>query len=174
LVVSDSPQIDYAHLLRQALIGVVRAALRSAEAGLPGDHHFYLTFRTDAPGVSVPPNLRRRFPAEMTIVLQHKFWNLVVDEEGFSVTLRFGGSPQRVEVPYEALVSFVDPSVQFGLRLTPTPEGPEPPPLVPSSADAAVAETPSGVDGPGGLSSSPKVVDLRAFRRTGQPEESLD
>jgi hypothetical protein len=175
--VSDTPSIDYPALLRQALLGVVRAALRRAESGLPADHHFYLTFRTDAPGVSVPPGLRRRFPGEMTIVLQHQFWNLVVDEEGFSVTLRFGGAPQRLEVPFEALVSFVDPSVQFGLRLSPTPDEAQATPLTASegAGAASVAEPREGAAAPStGPSAASKVVDLQAFRRSGNPDEAAD
>jgi hypothetical protein len=119
--VSDPPGIDYPGLLRQALLGVARAALRRvADEGLPGSNHFLLTFRTDAPEVVVPAAARRRFPEEMTIVLQHQFWNLEVDEQAFSVTLRFAGKPQRVYVPFAALVSFADPSVEFGLRFQPS------------------------------------------------------
>src|SRR5262245_40016089 len=90
---------------------------RVAREGLPGDHHFYLTFRTGAPGVVLPDLLRRQHPEEMTIVLQHQFSELQIAAESFSVTLRFGGVPARLTVPFEALTAFVDPSVNFGVRL---------------------------------------------------------
>ena len=110
--------IDYPTLLQGALRGVVRDLLaRTASLGLPGEHHFYLTFRTDAPGVELPAGLRQRYPLEMTIVLQQQFWGLEVGDDAFSVTLRFGGAPQRVTIPLAALTAFVDPSVPFGLRL---------------------------------------------------------
>ena len=102
----DSPTtgFDYPALVRNALVGLIRDLLRGvAEAGLPGDHHFYLTFRTDAPGVVLSAGQRQRFPKEMTIVLQHQYWGLEVGEEAFSVTLRFGGAPERLTVPFAAL-----------------------------------------------------------------------
>ncbi len=110
---------DYAALLRQATIGVVRDVLAATAAnGMVGEHHFYLTFRTGDDGVSVPPGLRARYPETMTIVLQHQFGELEVGEERFAVTLRFGGAWERVEVPFAALASFLDPSVPFGLDFT--------------------------------------------------------
>jgi hypothetical protein len=91
---------------------VVRDVLtRAAERGLPGAHHFFITFRTTDPGVALPGGLKARFPNDMTIVLQHQFWDLDVTEVGFSVVLKFGGLPQRLEVPYAAVSRFVDPSV---------------------------------------------------------------
>jgi hypothetical protein len=84
--------------------------------GLPGEHHFYITFRTDFPGVTIGPNLKEQFPKEITIVLQHQFWGLEVTDDAFSVTLSFGGKHERLHVPFEALVSFTDPSVRFGLQ----------------------------------------------------------
>lgn len=117
---SAKDEIGYARLLLDALRGVVRAALqRAATAGLPGEHHFYLSFRTRAEGVVLPARLAAQFPEEMTLVLQHQFWDLVVDERAFSVTLRFGGQPERVTVPFATLTAFADPSVEFGLRLAP-------------------------------------------------------
>lgn len=111
-------QIDYQQLAREALRDVVRRVLaRTAEEGLPGEHHFYLTFDTHHPGVDVSESIRNVYPKEMTIVLQHQFWDLVVDEEGFAVTLRFGGAKQRVFVPFAALKTFVDPAAEFGLNL---------------------------------------------------------
>lgn len=109
--------LNYPRLLQQAVLGVVRQALRvAADDGLPGEHHFYLTFRTDAPGVRIPAFLRQRFPEEMTIVIQHQYWNLAVDEDCLAVTLRFGGAPEHLQIPFAALTAFADPSVSFGLR----------------------------------------------------------
>jgi uncharacterized protein len=117
---------DYPLLLRRALTDLIRNVLRGvAEEGLPGDHQLYLTFHTEAPGVVLSATQRKRFPGEMTIVLQHQFWSLEVGDDAFSVTLRFGGAPERLTVPFEALTAFVDPAANFGLRLdAPTqPEG---------------------------------------------------
>jgi hypothetical protein len=109
--------LDYPRLVQQALLGVVRQALRvTAERGLPGEHHFYLSFRTDAPGVVVPRRLRKRYPDEMSVVLQHEFFELDVNEESFAVSLKFGGKLERIEVPFAALTAFTDPSVSFGLQ----------------------------------------------------------
>ena len=109
--------LDYNLLVENALRGAVREALkRAAEFGLPGNHHFYVTFRTDQPGVEIPPYLRERYPDEMTIVLQHQFWGLEPGEDRFQVTLSFNKVPERLVVPYAALTAFADPSVQFGLQ----------------------------------------------------------
>ena len=114
-----SDRFDYPALLRRATTGVVREVLtETAAGGLPGEHHFYLTFRTGDEGVSIPPALRARYPETMTIVLQHQFAELVVDDEAFAVTLRFGGAWERIRVPFAALASFLDPSVPFGLDFT--------------------------------------------------------
>ena len=110
--------IDYSALIHEALIGVVREVLcKVAEDGLPGDHHFYLTFKTDHPEVVMPPGLKMRHPETMTIILQHQFWNLSVEEGVFGVTLRFGGSKHQLTIPFEALTSFIDPDAEFGLQL---------------------------------------------------------
>ena len=110
-------EIDYGKLLQRALRSVVRDVLeRAAREGLPGDHHFYLSLRTDHGGTRIPPFLRQRFPEEITVILQHDFRDLAVDEDGFAVTLRFDGVPARLEVPWDAVVAFFDPSVDFGLR----------------------------------------------------------
>jgi uncharacterized protein len=114
---------DYPALVREAMIGVVRSVLaQTAEAGLPGDHHFFITFRTETPGVEIPAGLKRQHPQEMTIVLQHQFWGLEVAEGHFAVSLRFGGALQRLVVPFVAVCAFVDPSAEFGLRLLPALE----------------------------------------------------
>ena len=107
----------YDVLAQDALRGVVRRALRIArDDGLPGEHHFYISFRTDAPGVDVSEKLHTQYPQEMTIVLQHQFWNLEVNEERFSVDLTFNKIPERLVVPFSAVQGFFDPSVQFGLQ----------------------------------------------------------
>lgn len=109
---------DYPVLLRGALVGLIRGLIdRVAEDGFPGDHHFLLTFGASEPGVEMSSRLRKRYPEEMTIVLQHQFWNLQADGEGFKVTLRFGGNPEPLTVPWAALRAFADPSSGFGLRL---------------------------------------------------------
>jgi hypothetical protein len=109
--------IRYDLLAQDALRGVVRRVLIDAgREGLPGDHHFYITFDTRAPGVRLSNRMREKYPQEMTIVLQHQFWDLVVTEHTFEVGLSFGGIPERLLVPFEAVKGFFDPSVQFGLQ----------------------------------------------------------
>jgi hypothetical protein len=88
----------------------------AAKSGLPGEHHFYIAFDTQAPGVKLSARLREQYPQEMTIILQHQFWDLVVNNEGFEVGLSFGGVPERLAVPFDAIKGFYDPSVQFGLQ----------------------------------------------------------
>ncbi len=103
--------------MQDALRGVVRAVLCDAERdGLMGDHHFYIAFKTRAPGVSLPEHLKDRFPDEMTIVLQHKFWGLKVCQDYFEVGLSFDRKPELLVIPFSAVVGFVDPSVQFALQ----------------------------------------------------------
>jgi len=107
----------YDMLAQDALRGVVRRALKIArDEGLPGEHHFYISLRTDAPGVEVSEKLRKQYPEEITIVLQHQFWNLEVNDERFSVDLTFNKIPERLVVPFSAVQGFFDPSVQFGLQ----------------------------------------------------------
>ncbi len=109
--------LQYDKMVETALRGVVRQALASViERGLPGSHHFYLTFRTTHPGVEIAERLHAQYPQDMTIVLQHQFWGLEVTDEYFVVNLSFSNIPERLKVPYAALVSFVDPSVKFGLQ----------------------------------------------------------
>jgi hypothetical protein len=104
-------------MVETALRGVVRDVLnQTARDGLSGDHHFYLTFRTNLPGVEIPDYLRERFKEEMTIVIQHQFWDLVADDRHFALTLSFNGKPENLSVPFSALTGFFDPSVQFGLQ----------------------------------------------------------
>ena len=109
--------LRYDRMVEDALRGVVRRALTEvASSGLPGDHHFYLTFRTVEPGVHIAPPLRGQYPKEMTIVLQHQFWGLEIGAEKFEVTLSFDAKHERLVVPFPAITAFVDPSVQFGLQ----------------------------------------------------------
>jgi len=109
--------LRYDAMVDGALRSVVRRALGyAAERGLPGDHHFYVSFQTTHPGVDVPAQLRERYPNEMTIVLQHQFWGLDVGEESFGVTLSFSDVPERLTIPFAAITAFADPSVRFGLQ----------------------------------------------------------
>jgi hypothetical protein len=154
---ADDDTIDYPRLVREALRAVPRQALRAAAAeGIPAGHAFYLTLRTACPGVVLSPGLHARYPDEMTIVLEHQFWDLAVGEEAFSVTLRFGGAPERLHVPFAALVSFADPGADFGLRFEAVPDGGATEPAAGRVALPA-PETAAG-----------NVVDIRAFRRPGR------
>ena len=108
--------IRYDLLVQDALKGVVRKVLIDAKDGLPGEHHFYISFQTDFPGVRLSNRLREKYPQEMTIVLQHQFWDLNVTEHTFEVGLSFSGVPERLLIPFDALTGFFDPSVQFGLK----------------------------------------------------------
>jgi hypothetical protein len=110
-------KIDYVARIDAALREVVRDLLAEvADEGLPGTHHFFLSFDTQHAGVILPPSLHERFPGEMTVVLQHQFWDLEVEEHQVSVTLQFSGVPQRITVPFAALSAFSDPAAEFGLR----------------------------------------------------------
>lgn len=107
----------YDLLVQDALRGVVRKVLGdAARDGLPGEHHFYISFRTDAPGVKISSRLKEKYPADMTIVLQHQFWDLILTEASFEVGLSFSGVAERLFVPFSAVTGFFDPSVQFGLK----------------------------------------------------------
>ena len=117
-------QIRYDLLTQQALRGVVRSVLADvAKKGLPGDHHFYISFNTEADGVRMSERLRAQYPQEMTIILQHQFWDLTVSEQAFEVGLSFGGVMERLSVPFDAISGFFDPSVQFGLQFEEVTEG---------------------------------------------------
>ncbi len=160
----DAPPEDLMHydvMAQDALRGVVRAALKRAAApeGLPGDHHFYITFKTRAPGVSGPAEVLAKYPDEMTIVLQHQYDDLAPGETFFAVTLRFGGVPRTLSIPYAAVSRFMDPSVQFLLQFD-TPETPREPPQPTDTIDEPdpAAPSPSGDD-------EPKVVSLDQFRK---------
>jgi hypothetical protein len=157
-----SPQdlMRYEMMAQDALRGVVRAALKRAAtpAGLPGDHHFYITFKTQAPGVSGPPEVLARYPDEMSIILQHEYWDLAPGETFFSVTLKFAGEAKRLSIPYAAVTRFIDPSVQFALTF----EVADAPTALPA-AEAVLAETAPAPPPP--ASDEPKVVSLDQFRK---------
>src|SRR3954451_23471259 len=109
--------IRYDILAQDAMRGLVRTVLSdAAKNGLPGEHHFYISFDTRAENVQLSQRMRAQYPAEMTIVLQHQFWDLVVSDEGFEVGLSFGGVPERLVVPFAAIKGFADPSVQFAVQ----------------------------------------------------------
>jgi hypothetical protein len=180
--------IRYDLLVQDALRGVVRKVLAdAARDGLPGDHHFYITFHTPAPGVRLSARMREQYPDEMTIILQHQFWDLSVSEHAFEVGLSFKGIPETLVIPFEALTGFFDPSVPFGLKIEQEKDeaevsandagpGAEPeeafdkPPTGPrhgrgkSRTDEASVAT-AADDAPGGEDSTPKVVSIDAFRR---------
>jgi uncharacterized protein len=121
---------NYEEMVQEGLRDVVREALQiAAVEGLPGAHHFYIAFKTDYPGVQLADYLKERHPEEITIVIQHQYWGLEVDEDGFYITLSFSDSQERIYVPFHALLSFMDPYAKFGLQFTPPPfiEGEEVP-----------------------------------------------
>ncbi|MBX3493722.1 MAG: hypothetical protein KF899_12225 [Parvibaculum sp.] len=159
--------IRYDVLARDALRGVLRRVLSdAAEHGLPGEHHFFITFLSRADGVKLSPRLLAQYPEEMTIILQHQFWDLTVTEDRFEVGLSFGGIPERLVVPFAAIKSFFDPSVQFGLQFEPQ-EATEMPaaklPAVPASP-AEPAE-PAATDEPPKSSEGATVVRFDRFRK---------
>lgn len=112
-----SRSIDYGKLMHNAMRGLIQHVLRDVrDNGLPGVHHFFITFDTTHPDVDIAEWLHDRYPGEMTVVMQHWFDNLVVEDDFFSVTLNFGDQPEDLTIPYDAILTFVDPSVEFGLR----------------------------------------------------------
>ncbi|MCF1710239.1 ClpXP protease specificity-enhancing factor SspB [Tabrizicola sp. J26] len=115
--------IDYGNLMHRAMRGLIQNVLSDvARDGLPGAHHFFITFDTTHPDVEMADWLRSRYPSEMTVVIQHWYENLVVTDDGFSVTLNFGNQPEPLVIPFDAVRTFVDPSVEFGLRFETHPE----------------------------------------------------
>src|SRR6476469_7696108 len=141
----DPDKIDYPAILQDALRDAVRRVLEQvAEHGLPGEHHFYIGFRSQYPGVEVPRFLREQYPEEVTIILQNQFWGLEVDPEAFSVLLSFGGTRQRLYVPFAALTTFGDPSANFGLRFQEAgaPDAPEAAAEAPRPGPVAVPAPP--------------------------------
>jgi hypothetical protein len=181
---NDQDLMHYEALAQEALRGVVKAALKRAASpgGLPGAHHFYITFKTRASGVSAPPELAERYPDEMTIVLQHQYWDLAPGEAFFAVTLKFGGQPKKLSVPYAAVTRFYDPSVQFLLQFE-APDAPEsesvtnftpaqPETLTTRPRKARPAPAPVEADAPEedevaaeARSDEPNIVSLDQFRK---------
>jgi uncharacterized protein len=169
--------IRYDVLARDALRGVLRKVLSDAAVhGLPGEHHFFITFISTAEGVKLSPRLLAQYPDEMTIILQHQFWDLVVHEDRFEVGLSFGGIPERLVVPFSAIKSFFDPSVQFGLQFEPS-DSAEPltaknlPSAAPSASSHPLASPPADVEDAGEVedpqkpSDGAEVVRLDRFRK---------
>jgi hypothetical protein len=170
--------IRYDVLTRDALRGVLRRVLNDAAAhGLPGEHHFFITFLSTAEGVKLSPRLLAQYPDEMTIILQHQFWDLVVHDDRFEVGLSFGGIPERLAVPFAAIKSFFDPSVQFGLQFETADAATETaveasaknlPPAPTASALAAPAsqpEAPEKAEEPVKSGEGAEVVRLDRFRK---------
>lgn len=158
--------IRYDVLARDALRGVLKHVLAdAAEHGLPGEHHFYITFLSKAEGVKISPRLLSQYPQEMTVILQHQFWDLIVTDDRFEVGLSFNGIPERLVVPFSAIKSFFDPSVQFGLQFEPVDEA--------AAAEAPAVETlPAAPEAPAESGEEPakqgegaEVVRLDRFRK---------
>jgi uncharacterized protein len=165
--------IRYDVLARDALRGVLRRVLTdAAEHGLPGEHHFFITFLSTAEGVKLSPRLLAQYPEEMTVILQHQFWDLVVSEDRFEVGLSFGGIPERLVVPFNSIKSFLDPSVQFGLEFE-RPDAADAPlaaaaPASPAPTALPVAAAPIAAetqDEPAKPSEGAEVVRLDRFRK---------
>jgi uncharacterized protein len=163
--------IRYDILAQEALRGVMRTVLTdAARKGLPGEHHFKITFTTTAPGVQLSDRMRAQYPEAMTIILQHQFWDLVVDDDGFEVGLSFGGVPERLVVPFDAITAFFDPAVQFGFQFeTIDADAAGKAPASPSAAESRPEPSPSpaaakepSTDGQGG---GAEVVRLDRFRK---------
>jgi uncharacterized protein len=180
--------IRYDLLVQDALRSVVRKVLAdTARNGLVGEHHFNIAFKTHAPGVVAPAAVKQRFPDEMSIILQHEFWDLVVREEAFEVSLNFARKPERLTVPFDSITGFTDPSVPFGFKLEPRVSEPatRPPPAVeqkepapapgrppakpapvkPTAQPAPAAKASRGPEKPADPEGEAKVVSIDAFRK---------
>ena len=163
-------QIRYDLLAQDALRGLVRKVLTdAAKSGLPGEHHFSITLRTEDEGVRLSPRLREQFPEEMTVILQYQFWDLKVTETGFEVGLSFGGVPEKLSVPFAAIKSFFDPSVQFGLQFETIEVEPISQDVTEGDAGSATVETlpDTGSETPEPPTDKPtgEVVRLDRFRK---------
>ncbi len=147
--------IGYEALTQAAMRGVVREALRRTKTNgaMPGDHHFYVSFRTRAPGVKIADHLIQRFPEEMTIVIQHQYWDLEAHDAHFEIVLKFSGVPQHLSIPFAAITRFVDPSVNFGLTFETR------------SRDAGVISPARDVSEEAPKAPAETVVNLDAYRR---------
>jgi len=182
--------MDYNRLVENALRGVVRAALEEvAENGLVGNHHFYISFDTGFPGVEIADYLRQRYAGEMTIVLQHQYWDLFIGEDGFAISLSFNKKPERLRIPFAAVTAFADPSVQFGLQFkVDDPETAAPATTLPTAQSdnqpgavrpagkagakqggaepaAAAADDDPGAPGAPGAPGPGEVISLDSFRK---------
>lgn len=160
-------QLRYDRMVENALRGVVRDALTQvAERGLPGNHHFYLTFRTGYPGVSIPDYLTAQYPNEMTIVLQFQYYGLEVTEDRFEVTLSFNNVHERLVIPFAAISTFADPSVNFALQFQPAaaPEAAEVAAMPARAADRKDEAKPAAEE-PAEPPKRGEVVTLDAFRK---------
>lgn len=170
------PHIDYEALAQGAMRAVVRTVLqRVAKSGLPGEHHFYIAFNTKAPGVSLSQRLRERYPEEMTVVLQHRFWDLIVTDDRFEVNLTFDSIPERLVVPYTSIKVFFDPSVPYGLQFDdarsmgqqmPDEDFPE------ETGDGA-DETPKPARKPATLPRKPRATRKPAAEKVGAGDKSV-
>lgn len=160
----SEPIISYEELVERALRGVLREALNlTVRDGLPGEHHFYITFRTDHPGVDIPGSLRAAHPTDMTIVLQHQFWNLKVTHEWFEVELSFKGKTERLHIPFEAVTAFADPFAKFGLQFQIDLDAAAEALL--DDEEGSVPDDDGGEPAPSPDTSGAKVVTLDAFRK---------
>lgn len=154
--------INYGQMMHRAMRGLIQNVLCDiAEHGLPGDHHFFITFRTDHAGVGIADWLHSRYPEEMTVVIQNWYENLEVDDDGFSITLNFGDQPEPLRIPFDAIQTFVDPSVEFGLRFE-TSEDEEEDDDAQDDFTAPMAEDTEPEDSP---QKDAEIVSLDSFRK---------
>jgi hypothetical protein len=170
--------IRYDLLVQDALRSVVRRVLAdTARSGLPGDHHFNIAFKTQAPGVVVPAGLKNRFPDEMSIILQHEFFELVVTPEAFEVTLNFSRKAERVTVPFDAITGFTDPSVPFGFKLeprTPDEQAAAPAAATAPRSDAKPAATPAPAAKPDGTKPDAAKAGPSAGKAAAAPDKGAE
>lgn len=163
--------IDYGKLMHRAMRSLIQEVLSDVrDSGLPGLHHFFIKFETTYPGVQVADWLKERYPNEMTVVMQHWFEDLTVTDDGFSVTLNFGDTPENLTIPYDAIQTFVDPSVEFGLRFEAQEDEDEDPDVVEHGTTVALPELEAreNVPAPGvakDAKSKGDVVSLDSFRK---------
>lgn len=160
--------IDYGNLMHTAMRGLIKTVLLDVKNhGLPGEHHFFITFDTTHPDVQIADWLRERYPTEMTVVVQHWFDNLDIRDDGFSITLNFGDAPEPLNIPFDALRTFVDPSVEFGLRFETNEDDEDEPAL--HSVDQEAPETEHAevtlVDEEDAPNKEAEIVSLDAFRK---------
>ena len=169
--------IRYDLLVQDALRSVVRKVMtEAARSGLPGDHHFNIAFKTQAPGVVIPPAMRQRYPDEMAIILQHEFWDLAVTADAFEVSLNFSRKPERLTIPFDAITGFSDPSVPFGFKLEPRLAA-EPAPAKPTPVGREAGkkgEVQSGAAAPAPKPSQPAPAPKPAEAPAKKPEKPKD